>query len=103
MKKLIMVTAVVTLAVASFLPLVSWAQGPWRNSPHNWNNSPYNWQNDPSNWNNLPSNWKNSPHYWKRRNGVYDESGNPLGYITPKPGGGFNIFDNEGNRIGYKP
>lgn len=96
MKKLVMVAAILSLAVVFLLPVVSSAQGPWKGSPDNWNNSPYNWQNDPNNWNNSPDNWN-------RKNGIYDESGRSSGYVTPKSGGGFNIFDNEGNRIGYKP
>ena len=69
----------------------------------NWNNSPSNWDNSPSNWNNSPSNWQNSPSNWNSTNGVYDNSGNRIGYETQSPTGVTNVFDNNGNRIGYSP
>jgi len=75
----------------------------WKSSPYNYDNSPYNYKNSPYNYDNSPYNYKNSPLNRSRENGIYDEKGNSRGYVTPKSGGGFNIFDNEGNRIGYKP
>jgi hypothetical protein len=36
-------------------------------------------------------------------NGVYDNSGNRIGYQTQSPSGVTNVFDNNGNRIGYSP
>ena len=36
-------------------------------------------------------------------NGVFDNSGNRIGYETKTDQGVTNIFDNNGNRIGYSP
>ena len=75
----------------------------WNNSPSNWDNSPSNWNNSSSNWQNSPSNWQNSQSNWNSTNGVYDNSGNRIGYETQSPTGVTNVFDNNGNRIGYSP
>jgi len=99
MKKLILFLTFVSLGLVLLSPASSWAER-WEDSPYNWNNSPNNWENSPGNWKNSPNNWKNSPNNWNRNNGIYGNSGS-WGYITPKAGGGFNIFDDSGNRIGY--
>jgi len=36
-------------------------------------------------------------------NGVYDNTGNRIGYEVQSPQGVTNIFDNNGNRVGYSP
>ena len=102
MRKMIAIPVFITLALNVALAPFSWAEN-WKNSPLNWNNSPNNWKNSPLNWNNSPNNWKNSTLNWNRSNGIYGERGNSSGYITPKSGGGFNIFDDDGQRLGYKP
>ena len=60
------------------------------------NNSPYNMQNS-------PYNMENSPYNTNSTNGVYDNSGNRIGYEVKAPSGVTNYFDNSGNRIGYAP
>ena len=75
----------------------------WQNSPYNWVNSPNNWDNSSSNWQNSPNNWNNSAYNWNATNGVYDNSGNWIGYEIQSPQGVTNVFDNNGNRIGYAP
>ena len=72
----------------------------WQNSPNNWQNSPNNWNNSPNNWQNSPNNWQNSQNNWNSTNGVYDNSGNRIGYETQSPQGVTNVFDNNGN---YEP
>ena len=62
----------------------------------NFDNSPLNYQNSPLNYNNSPLNYNSN-------NGVYDNSGNRIGYETQSPTGVTNVFDNNGNRIGYVP
>ena len=62
-----------------------------------------NWNNSPNNWQNSPNNWQNSANNWNSNNGVYDNSGNRIGYETLSPSGVTNVFDNNGNRIGYVP
>jgi hypothetical protein len=79
------------------------ASNNWNNSPNNWQNSPNNWQNSSNNWQNSPNNWQNSANNWNSNNGVYDNSGNRIGYETQAPSGVTNVFDNNGNRIGYAP
>jgi hypothetical protein len=98
------ITKLVGLVILA-LPLIALAQNSanWNNSPNNWNNSSSNWNNSSSNWNNSPSNWNNSSSNWSATNGVYDNSGNRLGYAVPSPTGVVNYFDNNGNRIGYEP
>lgn len=75
----------------------------WNNSPSNWNNSQSNWDNSSSNWNNSPSNWNNSSSNWNANNGVYDNQGKQIGYEVQAPTGVKNVFDSNGNRIGYMP
>ena len=31
---------------------------------------------------------------------TYDIQGRPIGYVEPKPGGGYKIFDNAGRHVG---
>ena len=62
-----------------------------------------NWDNSPLNYNNSPLNYQNSPMNYNSNNGVYDNSGNRIGYQTQSPSGVTNVFDNKGNRIGYSP
>lgn len=75
----------------------------WDNSPLNYNNSTLNYNNSPLNYNNSPLNYQNSPLNYNSTNGVYDNSGNRIGYQTQAPSGVTNVFDNNGNRIGYSP
>ena len=77
------------LITALASPLASAQVTSWENSPLNYNNSPLNYQNSPLNYNSS--------------NGVYDNSGNRIGYQTQSPAGVTNVFDNNGNRIGYSP
>jgi hypothetical protein len=73
------------------------------NSPYNMQNSPYNMDNSPYNMRNSPYNMDNSPYNMNSTNGVYDNSGNRIGYEVKAPSGVTNYFDNSGNRTGYKP
>ena len=73
------------------------------NSPYNMQNSPYNMENSPYNMRNSPYNMDNSPYNMSATNGVYDNSGNRVGYEVKAPSGVTNYFDNSGNRIGYTP
>jgi len=72
-------------------------------SPYNMNNSPYNMDNSPYNMRNSPYNMDNSPYNASSTNGVYDNTGNRIGYEVKAPSGVTNYFDNSGNRIGYTP
>ena len=62
----------------------------------NLDNSPYNMQNS-------PYNMDNSAYNASAKNGVYDNTGNRIGYEVKAPSGVTNYFDNSGNRIGYTP
>lgn len=73
------------------------------NSPYNMENSPYNMDNSPYNMRNSPYNMDNSPYNASSKNGVYDNTGNRIGYEVKAPSGVTNYFDNSGNRIGYTP
>jgi hypothetical protein len=75
----------------------------WDNSPYNYNNSPLNYNNSSLNYNNSPLNYQNSPLNYNSNNGVYDNTGNRIGYEVKAPTGVTNVFDNQGNRIGYSP
>jgi len=79
------------------------AAGDWAGSPDRWENSPGNWLNSPSRWENNPHNWLNSPHRLGNERILRDPDGTPRGYVVPKPDGGANIFDFQGNRRGYVP
>lgn len=65
--------------------------------------SAYNFENSPNNFNNSPYNFNNSPNNFNATNGVYDNSGNRIGYGVTTPSGVTNFIDNNGNRSGYKP
>ena len=73
------------------------------NSPYNMQNSPYNMDNSPYNMRNSPYNMDNSAYNASATNGVYDNTGNRIGYEVKAPSGVTNYFDNSGNRIGYTP
>jgi len=73
------------------------------NSPYNMQNSPFNIDNSPYNMRNSPYNMDNSPYNVSSKNGIYDNSGNRIGYEVKAPSGVTNYFDNSGNRIGYTP
>ena len=73
------------------------------NSPYNMRNSPYNMDNSPYNMRNSPYNMDNSAYNASAKNGVYDNTGNRIGYEVKAPSGVTNYFDNSGNRIGYTP
>ena len=73
------------------------------NSPYNLQNSRYNMDNSPNNMRNSPYNMDNSAYNASAKNGVYDNSGNRIGYEVRAPSGVTNYFDNSGNRIGYTP
>ena len=45
----------------------------------------------------------NSAYNVSSKNGVYDNTGNRIGYEVKAPSGVTNYFDNSGNRIGYTP
>ena len=62
----------------------------------NFDNSPYNMRNS-------PYNMDNSAYNTNATNGVYDNSGNRIGYEVKAPSGVTNYFDNSGNRTGYTP
>ncbi|QWD11442.1 hypothetical protein G6704_02765 [Polynucleobacter paneuropaeus] len=69
----------------------------------NLDNSPYNMDNSPYNMRNSPYNMDNSAYNVNATNGVYDNTGNRVGYEVKAPSGVTNYFDNSGNRIGYTP
>ena len=94
-------TLALSLALASTLALAQVTN--LDNSPYNMQNSPYNMDNSPYNMRNSPYNMDNSPYNASATNGVYDNSGNRLGYEVKAPSGVTNYFDNAGNRIGYTP
>lgn len=73
------------------------------NSPYNIQNSQFNMDNSPYNMSNSPYNMNNSQYNTNSKNGVYDNSGNRIGYEVKAPSGVTNYFDNSGNRIGYTP
>lgn len=97
MKKIVMLFVVFVVSLA-FGQITN-----WENSPLNYKNSELNYQNSPLNYNNSPLNYQNSPLNTNSTNGVFDNSGNRIGYETKTDQGVPNIFDNNGNRIGYSP
>ena len=73
----------------------------WENSQYNWKNSDMNIQNSSMDWKNSPYNWKNSEYNIYAPTGVYDNSGNRVGYETISPSGVKNYYDNAGERRAY--
>ena len=90
-----------TIPVQPVLPPV--VATPFSDSVFNFNNSPSNFQNSSSKFENSPSNFNNSPSNYGAPNRVYDNNGNPSGYTTVSPSGVVNVFDFNGNRMGYVP
>ena len=96
--------AMLFVAQISLYPQIANCQATtYENSPYNYNNSPYNYDNSEYNYKNSPYNYNNSQYNTQSGNGVYDNSGNRIGYETKSPTGVTIIYDNSGNRIGYKP
>ena len=86
--KLQIILAVVSLMIASCSAQAQQAM--------NFNDSPYNYQNS-------PYNYDNSAYNYSANNGVYDNSGNRIGYEVRAPSGVTNIYSNDGRRMGYVP
>jgi hypothetical protein len=80
----------ITVAVLSLASVVQAQQA------LNWNDSPYNYQNS-------QNNYDNSAYNYSANNGVYDNSGNRIGYEVRAPSGVTNIYSNDGRRMGYVP
>ena len=91
----------VLMTVCIYSSLASAQVTNWDNSPYNWKNSDMNWENSSMKWENSQYNWKNSEYNFNSKTGVYDNSGNRIGYETISPSGTRNYFDNEGNRKAY--
>lgn len=95
---------ILSILAGVFLSLVitnvAYSKDYWDVSPVNYDNSSYNWDNSSYNWKNSPMNPNNNP-YTLGKNVIYTEDGLPQGYITPKPNGGYNIYNLRGNRLGY--
>ena len=101
MKCLVKILFIGQLALVSLSSLAQVTN--FDNSPYNMQNSPYNMDNSPYNMRNSPYNMDNSPYNTSATNGVYDNTGNRIGYEVKAPSGVTNYFDNSGNRIGYTP
>jgi hypothetical protein len=99
--------SVVGNAQSSFNPNMPVAPGPtslnYNDSPLNYQNSELNYQNSPLNYQNSPLNYQNSSMNYNATNNVYDNNGNRVGYEVKAPSGVTNYFDNNGNRVGYSP
>ena len=91
----------VLFAIFALVLSTSAAAQLWNNSPNNWQNSANNWHNSSNNWQNSPNNWQNSRNNPSRQNGIYDSSGNSVGYFTRSPSGTVNLYTNDGTRYGY--
>jgi hypothetical protein len=97
------VAAALLAALLAFAGADAAAAGDWNSSPNRWENSADNWLNSPSRWENSPHHWLNSPHRFGNERILRDSGGAPWGYVVPKPDGGANLFDFQGNRRGYIP
>ena len=73
----------------------------YNSSPYNYKNSPYNYDNSQYNYKNNPYNYDNSPYNPSNDRIIRNERGQEMGYMVPKDDGGANIFDFNGNRLGY--
>jgi hypothetical protein len=79
----------------------------YKNSEYNYANSIYNYKNSENNYKNNSYNYENSPYNYKNsyfnpnRTSIVNDDGNSVGYAVPKAGGGYNLFDNNGKRIGF--
>ena len=77
--------------------------GNMNSSPYNMDNSINNMENSPRNMRNSPYNMDNSPYNLDSKNGIFDNQGNRTGYKVQAPSGVTNYYDNKGNRTGYTP
>ncbi len=75
----------------------------YNSSPLNYNNSSLNYENSSLNYNNSPLNYENSQLNPNNNRIIRNENGEGMGYVVPKDDGGANIFDFNGNRLGYVP
>ena len=92
--------SVLSLLVATFS--VSADPTLWSQNPMNYANNPLNYQNSPLNYNNSPMNWENNPMNLNSHRIIRDNSGRAMGYAVPKPDGGVNYYDVDGDREGYE-
>lgn len=92
----------VTVGLLTSMTVEADAPPSWNNSPLNYQNSELNYENSSLNYNNSPLNYQNSPLNYNSERVIRDNSGQATGYAVPKPDGGVNYFDLEGNREGYQ-
>lgn len=100
--KLQIIMALISLLVASCSAQAQQAMN-FNDSPYNYQNSQNNYDNSPYNYQNSPYNYDNSAYNYSANNGVYDNSGNRIGYEVRAPSGVTNIYSNDGRRMGYVP
>lgn len=74
----------------------------YAHSPYNYDNNPNNYDNSSRKYENSPRNYDNSPNKYGNERIIRDNDGEPTGYAVPKPNGGVNYFDFDGNRINYQ-
>ncbi len=100
--KLQIIMALVSLVVASCSAQAQQAMN-FNDSPYNYQNNQNNYDNSPYNYQNSPYNYDNSAYNYSANNGVYDNTGNRIGYEVRAPSGVTNIYSNDGHRMGYVP
>ena len=88
------------IALIASTPFAAHAQWTVESSPYSVQNSPYSIENSPYSIQNSPYSIPNTP---GGANGIYGNNGQWQGYAVPRPDGGVNIFDPNGNRAGYLP
>lgn len=73
----------------------------WENNPYNFKNNELNYANTSYDYSNSQYNWENNEFNVTARNGMYDNSGDRIGYETVNRYGTRNFYDDYGNRIAY--
>lgn len=68
-----------------------------------WATSDYNFDNSPLNFANNPINWRNQELNMSRKNKVYDEDGDDIGYTVTTPKGITNVWSHDGKLLGRLP
>lgn len=89
------------LLVAGLISCMSIAD-PMSINPYLYKNSKFNFDNSKFNFDNSKFNYKNNPYSLKNNRIIRNLDGDPVGFVVPKKNQGLNVFDIDGDLLGYE-
>ena len=100
-KTFITILLLIVIYLSAWWASISYADSIFDSSPMNFDNSILNFDNSMLNYENSILNFENSPMNYDSHRIIRSPEGEVLGYGVPKQNGGMNIYNINGDRIGY--